>query len=73
MKKTYLAGRAAYYFESRFFELDGRAFEIIGTRSSGLGVHDAIHTVKSLQTGARKDIAMADLIDIFVKNKLVDG
>ena len=46
MTTTTHNGKKAYYFESRFFTADGKRFEITGTRTTGRGVHDCIHTVK---------------------------
>ena len=72
MKKTLIGGRDVYYFDSRFFEIDGRKYEIIGTESTGRFAMDCKHTVKSLETGRHKEMAMSELVQIFKRNKLID-
>ena len=34
------------YFDSRFFEMEGRQYEIVGTAINGSGIMDAEHRVK---------------------------
>ncbi len=50
------------YFETRFFEVDGRRFEIVGTESTGQGAMDAVHQVKgTTETKAMKHRALVKL------------
>ncbi len=56
------------HFETRFFEVDGRRFEIVGTESTGPGAMDAVHQVK----GAKETKAMKHmtLVKLFKAGKL---
>lgn len=50
MRATTITSRGqtydAYYFDSRYFELDGERHEIVGTIINGGGIMDAEHRVK---------------------------
>jgi hypothetical protein len=51
-----------HYFETRFFEVDGRQFEIVGTESTGQGAMDSIHQVKgTTETKAMKHKTLVKL------------
>ena len=60
--------KTAYYLESRFFEVDGKRYEITGTRSTGRGAHDSIHMVKG--TTESKEMKHTSLIALFKQGKL---
>lgn len=72
MKKTIISGEVKYYFDSRFFEVDGKSYEIIGTKADGYKSEDTTHVVKNLATGNSRDVKMKELINIFRKHKLIE-
>jgi len=53
-------GVKVYYFGDRFFTYKGKTFEIIGTESTGRGVHDCIHTIRYGKE--TKEVKMTDLL-----------
>ena len=68
MKTAVINSRQVHYFESRFFEADGKRFEITGTRSTGPGAHDSVHTVKG--TTESKEMKHETLINLFRAGRL---
>ena len=60
--------KTAYYLESRFFEADGKRFEITGTRSTGPGAHDSVHMVKGATES--KEMKHETLIKLFRAGRL---
>jgi len=67
MKKIVINERSFYYFDNRFFEVNGTQFCLTGTALTGPGIHDAVHTVKNMASGKFVDYEMIDLIKIFQK------
>ena len=59
--ETIIRGKKMKYFDSRVFEVDGRRYEIIGTRLTGRGIYDAVDTVKN-DKGEYRDFTRLDLI-----------
>ena len=68
MKTTVLNKKTAYYLDSRFFEADGKRFEITGTRSTGRGAHDSVHMVKGATES--KEMKHETLIALFRAGRL---
>ena len=68
MKTTVYNGCTVHYFESRFFQVDGSIYEITGTRSTGPGAHDSIHTVKGATES--KEMKHTSLIALFKAGRL---
>jgi hypothetical protein len=62
LEKTMLNGRLCYFFSDRFFEYQGKRFEIVGTESTGRGAMEAIHTIKS-ESGETKEVTMKRLVE----------
>lgn len=54
-------GKKCYGFDDRFFTVDGKKYEIIGSRSTGRGAHDVVHTIKD-ENGNYYDIPMEKLL-----------
>lgn len=63
LRKMLIKEKVCYYFDSRFFEVDGRKFEIIGSRSTGLGAHAVIHDIRDMETGMVFERSMVKIID----------
>ncbi len=61
MRSTTIRGRDVYYFETRFFEVDGKRFEIVGTG-------ETTHEIKG-QTET-KTIKHSTLVKLFKAGKL---
>ncbi len=58
----------AYYFDTRFFEVDGKRYEIVGTVINGGGIMDAEHRVKGDKE--TKVIKHETLVKLFKAGKL---
>lgn len=43
------------------YELDGKKYQIIGSRTTGIKAMETMDTVKNLETGERRDIARYQL------------
>ena len=56
-----IKGKKYYGFDDRFFEIGGKKFEIIGSKSTGRGAHDVIHTIRD-EEGNYYEIAMEKLL-----------
>lgn len=67
MRKIIVNDKSFFYFDNRFFEINGTQFCLTGTVLTGRGIHDAIHTVKNMVNGKSEDYEMIDLIKIFQK------
>ena len=68
MTSTVMNKKQVYYLDSRFFEADGKRFEITGTRSTGPGAHDSVHTVKGATES--KEMKHETLIKLFRAGRL---
>ena len=68
MTSTVMNKKQVYYLDSRFFEADGKRFEITGTRSTGPGAHDSIHMVKGATES--KEMKHETLIKLFRAGRL---
>lgn len=56
-----IKGKKCYGFDDRFFEINGKKYEIIGSKSTGRGAHDVIHTIKD-EDGNYHEIPMEKLL-----------
>ncbi len=65
MKTMTIRGRDVHYFESRFFEVDGRRFEIVGTGDED---GETVHQVKG--TKETKAMKHKTLVKLFKAGKL---
>jgi hypothetical protein len=54
-------GKKCYGFDDRFFEIQGKKYEIVGSQSTGRGAHDVIHTIKD-EEGKYYEIPMEKLL-----------
>ena len=68
MTTAVINNRQVHYFESRYFTVDGKRFEITGTRSTGPGAHDSVHTVKGAIES--KEMKHETLIKLFRAGRL---
>ena len=68
MTSTVMNKKQVYYLDSRFFEADGKLYEITGTRSTGPGAHDSVHTVKGATES--KEMKHTSLIALFKAGRL---
>ena len=68
MKTTVLNKKTTFNLKSRFFESDGKLYEITGTRSTGPGAHDSVHTVKGATES--KEMKHTSLIALFKAGRL---
>ena len=68
LDSTILKGQKVYFFKDRFFEHEGRKFEIVATESTGRGVLDCVHTIKA-ESGATKEVKMRDLLKKLLAEK----
>ena len=68
MTSTVMNKKQVYYLESRFFEADGKRFEITGTRSTGPGAHDSVHMVKGATES--KEMKHETLIKLYQAGRL---
>jgi len=69
LKKITLRGKTAYYFDSRVFTYQGKVYEIVCSESTGRGVMDVKHTVKS-ENGNTKEVKMANLVKRLLAEEL---
>jgi len=60
--KTKLNGKEVYYLDNRFFTFQGKTFEIVGSETTGKGVMDVVHTLKS-ESGETKEVTMKAIVD----------
>ncbi len=65
MRSTTIRGREVYYFETRFFEVDGKRFEIVGT---GDIKGETVHRIKGATE--TKEIKHKTLVNLFKSGKL---
>ena len=68
LDSTILKGQKVYFFKDRFFEHEGRKFEIVATESTGRGIYDSVHTVKA-ESGATKEVSMKNLLKKLLAGK----
>ena len=68
LDSTILKGEKVFFFNDRFFEHEGRKYEIIETISTGRGIYDCTHTVKA-ESGATKEVKMKDLLKKLLHEK----
>ena len=68
MTTAVINNRQVHYFESRYFKVDGKQYEITATKSTGPEVHQCIHTVKGATES--KEMKHTSLIALFKAGRL---
>jgi hypothetical protein len=56
-----------YHLTGCNFSRDGVQFKIVGTESTGPGIHDVTHTIKNLNSNTYATIPMPKLIKILLE------
>jgi hypothetical protein len=56
-----------YHLTGCYFTKDGVQFKIVGSESTGTGIHDVTHTIKNLNSNTYANIPMPKLIKILQK------
>lgn len=67
MRKIIVNNKSFFYFDNRFFEVNGTQFCLTGSVITGPGIHDVVHTVKNMVNGKSVDFEMIELVKIFQK------
>lgn len=69
LELTYISGKPCYSFEAgnRFFFVEGKEYEIVGTRSTGPNWDDTIHTIKN--EDQTWEVDMKHIVNIILKEK----
>ena len=55
-----------YYFDTRYFSVDGKMYEITGTEIIGFKADDAVHTLRDVE----KKVHHRALVKLFKQGKL---
>ncbi len=61
-------GNDILVINSRHFTVDNTGFEITDTQVTGPGLYDAVHTVKNLTTGNKKQVNHYKLLGLLKSN-----
>ena len=69
MTTTKIGKTDHHHFDTRFFMVGGKEYEIVGTESTGRGAGDVVHRVKGATE--TKEMKHATLVRLYKQGKLI--